>query len=130
MRVAYVSRAEALKTIKNVAPEDLLQELLDRGVSSFPDVSLLRRTTECPHCGKKGAVSKDFGVRILGGKIRAQSWCRECRKNPDRLTQGRGNAKRVATNDEDMVSNLRESLLKAGVKAAQIRALQKAMNRS
>ncbi len=33
----------------------------------------------CPRCGREGWVHADFGLRRVGGKLRAQSWCRACR---------------------------------------------------
>ena len=36
-------------------------------------------TRICPHCGEEKALS-DFGFRNMGnGKIRHQSWCKDCR---------------------------------------------------
>lgn len=36
-------------------------------------------TRICPHCGKEKLLS-DFGYRDMGnGRIRNQSWCKECR---------------------------------------------------
>lgn len=36
-------------------------------------------TRICPHCGEEKALS-DFGFRNMGnGKIRNQSWCKDCR---------------------------------------------------
>ncbi|WP_081442843.1 hypothetical protein [Scardovia inopinata] len=36
-------------------------------------------TRECPNCGKTKPIS-EFGYRSMSdGKIRNQSWCRECR---------------------------------------------------
>ena len=34
----------------------------------------------CPHCGKLKPI-EDFGYRAMtpGGKVREQSWCKECR---------------------------------------------------
>lgn len=46
---------------------------------------LLKSFSHCPNCGKRGQVEKTFGVRNMGtGIIRAQSWCRDCRKDPRR----------------------------------------------
>lgn len=36
-------------------------------------------TRICPHCGQEKPLS-DFGFRNMGnGKIRNQSWCKDCR---------------------------------------------------
>ena len=38
-------------------------------------------TRICPHCREEKPLS-DFGFRNMGnGKIRNQSWCKECRSN-------------------------------------------------
>jgi hypothetical protein len=123
MRIAYVPRNEALQTLRNVAPEDLIQELIDRGVTAaLPSPSqLLNKLSECPHCGKKGKVGKEFGVRVLGGTVRSQSWCRDCRKNP-KANKGT----RAPQTETDTVALLRKSLKKAGLKAAALRKIQKA----
>lgn len=126
MRVAYVSRTEALPALKSVAPEDLLLEIIERGVTTMPPLNLLNKTTECPHCGIRGKVAKDFGVRVLGGTVRAQSWCRECRKNPKRMAKN--GSKPAPENEREMVEILRASLLKAGVKRSQLAKLAKAMS--
>ncbi|MBI2101356.1 hypothetical protein HYT53_01985 [Candidatus Woesearchaeota archaeon] len=40
--------------------------------------------SECPKCGKKGKnyeqIEDKFGWRIIKGKKRPQSYCRECRR--------------------------------------------------
>jgi hypothetical protein len=36
-------------------------------------------TVQCPHCGKIGTIAKDFGTRVINGRRRCQSWCRDCR---------------------------------------------------
>lgn len=33
----------------------------------------------CPRCGKTGSTHEDFGTRIIDGRARPQSWCRNCR---------------------------------------------------
>lgn len=33
----------------------------------------------CPKCGKQGHVDPDFGVRVVRGIERLQSWCHDCR---------------------------------------------------
>jgi hypothetical protein len=38
-----------------------------------------RATARCPRCEKVGEVERDFGMRVLDGKRRRQSWCRRCR---------------------------------------------------
>jgi hypothetical protein len=124
MRVSYVPRSEAISALKSAAPEDLLLEIIERGVTVMPPLNLLTRESECPHCGMKGKVGRDFGVRVLGGTVRAQSWCRDCRKNPNRM----GGKKKTAPQDaQDMVAKLKASLLKSGIRASQIRQLQKAL---
>ena len=35
--------------------------------------------TRCPRCGREGHTETEFGVRILQGEPRPQSWCRRCR---------------------------------------------------
>lgn len=35
--------------------------------------------TRCPRCRREGLTERDFGVRILEGERRPQSWCRRCR---------------------------------------------------
>lgn len=126
MRIKYMERSEAIHALRNAAPEDLIQELVDRGATTnIPNPSaLLNKLTECPHCGKKGKVGKDFGIRVLGGTVRPQSWCRDCRKNP--IKAAKATRKASPQNKSDMVETLRESLKNAGVKASQLRKLQKA----
>jgi hypothetical protein len=123
MRVAYVTRSEAIGALKSAAPEDLLLELLERGVTSMPPLNLLTKKAECPHCGLIGPVSRDFGVRVLGGTVRAQSWCRACRKNPKR---GHVSEKKSPKNELDMVAQLRASLAKLKINRADIQKLAKA----
>lgn len=126
MRIKYMTRAEALPNLRAIDPADLLQEIVDRGVRTLPDLSLLAKKTECPHCGIKGSVGKDFGVRVLGGTVRAQSWCRECRKNPSRMA-GTRKTKAAPQTQEDMIALLKANLAKAGIKASQLKSLAKAM---
>lgn len=128
MRVAYVPRSEAISALKSAAPEDLLLEIIERGVTTMPPLNLLKRETECPHCGIKGQVARDFGVRVLGGTVRPQSWCRECRKNPNRM--GKLNQKgKTPRTEEDTLTLLRASLKQAGVKKTQLAQLQRAFAR-
>lgn len=37
----------------------------------------------CPNCGFTGTVDPYFGVRIIDGAERKQSWCVQCRMNPN-----------------------------------------------
>jgi hypothetical protein len=136
MRIAYVPRTEALQTLRNVAPEDLIQELIDRGVTAvLPSPSaLLNKLSECPHCGKKGKVGKEFGVRVLGGTVRPQSWCRDCRKNPSKSgRKPQGNDKnpvgRTPKGPRDTVELLKASLKNAGLRKSDLAKLQKALFR-
>ncbi len=123
-RVAYVPRAEALSALKSAAPEDLLLEIIERGVTTMPPLNLMRQTTTCPHCGVKGQVAKDFGVRVLAGTVRPQSWCRECRKNPKRMS---AKAAKTPQTKEDMVETLRASLKAAGIGFRDLNKLAKAL---
>ncbi len=34
---------------------------------------------ECPRCHRTGEVDRDFGMRMVRGEARPQSWCRGCR---------------------------------------------------
>jgi len=57
----------------------------------------------CPRCGREGWVHADFGLRRVGGKLRAQSWCRACRsERGDRSGDG---AKAMALEDLPLWSN-------------------------
>ena len=57
----------------------------------------------CPRCGREGRVHADFGLRRVGGKLRAQSWCRACRsERGDRAGDG---AKATALDDLPLWSN-------------------------
>lgn len=124
MRIKFMSRSEALPVLKAVDPADLLQEVIDRGVRVMPPENLMSKKATCPHCGAVGPIGKDFGVRVLGGTVRAQSWCRDCRKNPKRST-GRG--AKAPQNKEDMMELLRKSMIAAGVKKSNLAKLAKAM---
>lgn len=124
MRIKFMPRNEALQILNAVDPADLLMEVLARGVRVMPPENLLNKITECPHCGIKGKVAKDFGVRVLGGTVRAQSWCRECRKNPRRMARG---SKTAPKGERDMIALLQESLKKVGLKKSQLAKLAKAM---
>ena len=47
---------------------------------------IVKDPTMCPHCGISSSgltvIQSVFGMRNMGdGTVRAQSWCRECRKN-------------------------------------------------
>lgn len=120
--------ANAMKVLPQILPEDLLQEVIRRGVRVMPPQNLFTKWSTCPHCGKKGQVAKTFGVRILGGTARPQSWCRDCRKNPDRKTASA--KKDGAPTAKELEAMLRDSLLamkKAKTKAQAQAALQKAM---
>lgn len=121
MRVSYMARTEALPVLKAVDPADLLLEVLARGVRVMPPSNLLTKKSTCPHCGIIGVVSKDFGVRVLGGTVRPQSWCRECRKNPDRMS-----AKKRTTDGKKFPTTKQElmELLKKNLSASQMKALK------
>ena len=46
-------------------------------------------SAECPKCGAKAVgreeIEKIFGYRNMGdGRIIPQSWCKECRSNPNK----------------------------------------------
>ncbi len=36
--------------------------------------------SKCPRCGHVGPTQQDFGIRVIRGERRPQSWCRNCRK--------------------------------------------------
>lgn len=36
--------------------------------------------SRCPRCGHVGPTEQDFGIRVIRGERRPQSWCRNCRK--------------------------------------------------
>lgn len=122
MRIAYMARSEALPVLKAVDPADLLLEVLARGVKVMPPENLLNRQAQCPHCGEKGKVASDFGVRVLGGTVRPQSWCRDCRKNPNRPE-----AKKRTSNGNTFPSTKEEliALLKKNLTRQQMTALKK-----
>lgn len=41
-------------------------------------------TAVCPHCGQEKSLTADFGLkRLKSGKLKPQSWCRQCRNSPD-----------------------------------------------
>lgn len=109
-RAAYMSRAQAIPVLKSVTPEDLMVELLHRGVRSFPPESLLIGTSTCPHCNRSGEVAAMFGVRVVGGKFRSQSWCRDCRKDPSWVK-----AKHTPQTSTQTVELLRQTLEQAGL---------------
>lgn len=118
MRIRYMERTEALPVLKAVDPADLLLEVLARGVKVMPPENLMNKRTTCPHCGEEGQVAKDFGVRVLGGTVRPQSWCRECRKNPNRKEA----SKRTTTGQtfpktkDELIALLRKALTPAQLK--------------
>lgn len=68
--------------ISNLSPSELLIELARRGIKQPALPAMLKAKTVCPHCDTEGQVEKDFGVRVLRGEVKPQSWCRECRANP------------------------------------------------
>ncbi len=58
----------------------------------------------CPRCGREGWVHADFGLRRVGGKLRAQSWCRACRS--ERGDRAIDDAKAPALDDLPLWSNV------------------------
>lgn len=42
--------------------------------------STVPATSTCPKCEREGSTAEMFGLRVVGGKQRAQSWCRDCRQ--------------------------------------------------
>lgn len=70
-RSIHLAKFNQLKPMRDVVPE--------------PDPAMLRGRATCPHCGMTGQVRKWFGIRNMGtGVLRPQSWCRDCRKDPNR----------------------------------------------
>lgn len=57
---------------------ELIQELRKRGVTELPHFKMTDRA-ECPRCGKRGPIDRDFGTRVMRGTLWPQSWCRDCR---------------------------------------------------
>ncbi len=58
---------------------DMAKELERRGIKQMPTRRhLLTGKSECPHCGHKGPIERDFGTRVLRGDVVPQSWCRIC----------------------------------------------------
>jgi hypothetical protein len=57
-----------------------------------------RQQTYCPKCGAiahtKPEIELVFGFRVIGGVVKPQSWCRDCRRADSRA---RSKAKRDAT---------------------------------
>ncbi len=77
-RYATHHRYDGLLPIREAAPADLLTALSKLGVTSA-QLAVLREVSVCPRCGHEGPTVRDFGVRVLGGKVKSQSWCRLCR---------------------------------------------------
>jgi len=75
LNLAVISR----KLISNLNPADLLIELARRGVKLDAAKHVLNGRAECPHCGHRGSIEKDFGVRVMRGAVWPQSWCKACR---------------------------------------------------
>lgn len=46
------------------------QEARERGTTAL---------SRCPRCGHVGPTEQDFGLRVIRGERRPQSWCRACR---------------------------------------------------
>ncbi len=86
MQQQVITPALTRKTIAALNPSDLLVELARRGVKVEDATGVLKGKAECPHCGHKGPIEKDFGVRIMRGHVWPQSWCKGCRagKETDR----------------------------------------------
>jgi hypothetical protein len=55
----------------------------------------------CPNCGRSGHIETDFGMRLLRGRRRPQSWCRKCR------TAGALQAKAAAATERRHPNELR-----------------------
>jgi hypothetical protein len=51
------------------------------------DWARVQRT--CPKCEHEGPVDPDFGIVIVRGKERPQSWCRDCRNKTNYHNQPR-----------------------------------------
>jgi hypothetical protein len=43
--------------------------------------NVAEETRLCPKCGNVGSVKNLFGTRTIGGKVKAQSYCKTCRSN-------------------------------------------------
>ena len=45
----------------------------------------------CPKCGHTGPVNPDFGIRVVRGVERLQSWCADCRAHTNYYQSARKN---------------------------------------
>ena len=43
----------------------------------------------CPKCQHTGPALFDFGIRMVRGQERAQSWCRKCRRSTSYFSKPR-----------------------------------------
>jgi hypothetical protein len=73
--------AELRGTVSREELAKLVKEMKAAAAKTPPDWKKMERT--CPKCGKKGTIDPDFGVRVVRGVERHQSWCKECRANTD-----------------------------------------------
>lgn len=61
---------------------DKLEKKMDKIFSEIKN--RMKPSTRCPSCGKiaisNAKIEELFGFRTIGGVVRPQSWCRDCRK--------------------------------------------------
>lgn len=65
-----------------LSPTDLIVELARRGIKAVPHTHTMKGRSTCPRCEHEGPIDRDFGVRVMRGEVKPQSWCRVCRANP------------------------------------------------
>lgn len=82
---SYITR----KMLADVTPSDLVLALADHGVTEA-QLKTLKDHSTCPHCDHYGPTLQDFGVRILNGTVKTQSWCRECRSEASVAAMSKG----------------------------------------
>jgi transposase-like protein len=72
------------------AKNHALQEASRRAeVKAIEPTNWAKVETRCPKCGHEGPVDPDFGVRMVRGIVRKQSYCARCRATTNYHTRPR-----------------------------------------
>lgn len=58
-----------------------------REKAHFHTFEAMSRESKCPHCGRTGDTQHEFGMRMLRGERKPQSWCRKCRRPKSRASE-------------------------------------------
>ena len=112
---------------------DTLHRLV-RGLSVVPfEDDMLPALATCPQCDAKAEteeqVEERFGYRTMeDGKVRVQSWCRSCRSQGEKVTEGRAKRQPLPDNVRVLGQQARRLLTEASKLDDERNALLQASN--